>query len=253
VRPVSSPGPVGDDRAQGWRCWIRPCCFASAWSSWPRPGAWSRRPSVVQDRDPSFTKRESWSVRSGGMAEARTAPWGIVGDARLALRPGGIGPRHKSKRGIDSRNRIRRRPLHRIPEDRLRAPFQPPPARPLQRPVSRRSAFHRTGSTNAPPGGQRRSPMRTYSRERSLPYGARPYPMMFPGGIRLAIHSSASPISPLPWLAERTPCPSLAYDLVAGSGMHGGRTIFQGRRILQDRRRHVHGIASRGQTSRAPR
>jgi hypothetical protein len=176
----------------------------------------------VQDHDPSFTKWASRSVTSGGMAEARTAPWRIVGGARVATRPRGIGPRHRSKRGTDSWNRIRRRHWHRILEDRLPAPFQPPPSKPLQRPVSRRSAFHRTGSTNALPGGQRRSPMRTSSRERILPNRPRPCPMMFQDGTRLASHSSAPPISQASWLAERTPCSGFACYLVDEFGVHGG-------------------------------
>jgi hypothetical protein len=176
----------------------------------------------VQDRDPSFTKQESRSVTSGGMAEARIAPWRIVGGARAATRLRGIGPRHRSKRGTDSWNRIRRRHWHRILEDRLPAPFQPPPSKPLQRPVSRQSAFHRTGSTNAPLGGERRSPMRTSSREGILPNRPRPCPMRFRDGTRLARHSSAPTISHLSWLAERTPCSSLACDLVAEFGVHDG-------------------------------
>jgi hypothetical protein len=161
-------------------------------------------------------------VTSGGMAEARTAPWRIVGGARVATRPRGIGPRRRSKRGTDSWNRIRRRHWHRILEDRLPAPFQLPPSKPLQRPVSRRSACHHTGSTNAPLGGQRRSPMRTSSRERNLPNRLCPCPMMFRDGTCLASHSSAPPISQASWLAERTPCSGLTCNFVAEFGVHGG-------------------------------
>jgi hypothetical protein len=120
-------------------------------------------------------------------------------------RPRDMEFRHRTKRGADSRNRIRRKPLHRILEDLLPGPFRLRPSRPLQRPVSRRSAFHRTESTNAPPGGQRRSPGQTSSCVRTLPDRPRQWPMMFEGGIRLAIHSSDPPINPTSWLAASPP------------------------------------------------
>jgi hypothetical protein len=166
--------------------------------------------------------------------------------------PRDMEPRHRTTRGTDSRNHIRRKPLHRILEDLLPGLFRPPPSRRLQRPVFRRSAFHRTGSTNAPPSGQRRSSVRKSSRVRSLPDRPRQCPVRFGGGIRLTIHSSVPPINPMSWLAAFAEC-----RLYGGKGrsasLHELMWVPQTAVAGQCYHSRDQGIATRGQTSRAPR
>lgn len=111
----------------------------------------------------------------------------------------------RTKRGTDSRNRIRRTPLHRTLEDLLPGRFRLLPSRPLQKPESCRSSFRCIGSTNAPRDGQPRSPARTWSLARTVPERPRRCPMMVRIEIRPAIRSSVSPINPGPWPSKGSP------------------------------------------------